>query len=266
MPPEAVIDIVSLLSDDDRAFVVGGQALNLWAEHYAQSAPELHAFRPFTSKDIDYFGQKEVAIKLANALNGKLRLPDIGDATFQTAAVEAEVNGVHIQIDFLNHVLGISRGIEAGVVDLIIPYTQGGAKATVTVRLMHPLHCLQSRVANIIKLRRTDEIARRQAEAAPIVLRAFIADALADGDQQAATDTLQALFKYLRRDYYGRDAHKILSHDPLEIIRHFSDDERIDTRYRSNNMVAMLAEVARHRNALLRMIDRLFSVRKPDLK
>ena len=245
--------------------MVGGQALNLWAEYYARSVPELHVFRPFTSKDIDYFGQKEVAIKLANALNGKLRLPDINDATFQTAAVEAEVNGVHVEIDFLNHVLGISRGIEAGVVDLIIPFTRGNAQATVTVRLMHPLHCLQSRVANIIKLRRIDEIARRQAEAAPIVLRAFIADALADGDQRAATDTLQALFKYLRRDYYGRDAHKVLTHDPLEIIRYFANDARIDGRYRSHNMVSMLAEITRHRTVLLRMVDRLFSIRKPDL-
>lgn len=237
----------------------------MWAEYYAENAPELHAFRPFTSKDIDYFGQKEVAMKLANALNGKLRLPDINDATFQTAAVEAEVNGVHVEIDFLNHVLGISRGIEAGVVDLVIPYTRGGTRATVTVRLMHPLHCLQSRVANIIKLRRTDEIARRQAEAAPIVLRAFIADALADGDQRAATDTLQALFKYLRRDYYGRDAHKILSNDPIEIFHHFANDERIDARYRSHNIVSMLTEITRHRTVLLRMVDRLFSIRKPEL-
>lgn len=237
----------------------------MWAEYYAENAPELHAFRPFTSKDIDYFGQKEVAIKLAAALNGQLRIPDINDATFQTAVVEASVNGVYVEIDFLNHVLGISRGIENGVVDLVIPYTRGNAKATVTVRLMHPLHCLQSRVANIIKLRRTDEIARRQGEAAPIVLRAFIADALADGDQRAATDTLQALFKYLRRDYYGRDAHKILTNDPLEIIRHFASDERIDARYRSHNMVSMLNEITQHRTVLLRMVDRLFSIRKPDL-
>jgi hypothetical protein len=63
-----VIDVVRLLGSDGRAFAVGGQAINLWAEHYATIADELNEFRPFTSKDIDFFGQRDVAERLARDL------------------------------------------------------------------------------------------------------------------------------------------------------------------------------------------------------
>lgn len=38
------------------AFLVGGQALNLWAESYSAAAPELDSYGPYTSKDVDFFG------------------------------------------------------------------------------------------------------------------------------------------------------------------------------------------------------------------
>lgn len=94
----------------DGAFLVGGQALNLWAEYYA-SAPELALYGPYTSKDIDYFGQREAARKLARQLNGRLRIPRMDDDTPETAQVVATINGAEIQIDFLGHVLGVRRDV-----------------------------------------------------------------------------------------------------------------------------------------------------------
>jgi hypothetical protein len=157
LPPRAVIGIAKILADDERAFVVGGQALNLWAEYYSGRAAELIAFRPFTSKDIDYFGQRAVAEKLAAGLGGTIEVPAPHDTTFQTAIVHATVEGIDIDIDFLSHMKGVQRGLEAGVADLIIPYDHEGEDAELAIRLMHPLHCLQSRIANIIELKRSDD-------------------------------------------------------------------------------------------------------------
>lgn len=250
-----MIDVARLLGADGRAFVVGGQAINLWAEHYATVADELNEFRPFTSKDIDFFGQRDVAERLARDLGGSIRVPAADDTTFQTAIVEANVGGIEIAIDFISHVLGVRRGLAEGVVDLEVPYASAGGTGTVLIRLMHPLHCLQSRIANIIRLQRTDDVARRQAEAAPVVLREFISDALRDGDHRAATDTLEALFRYLRSDLHGRDAHLHLRTDPIEVIRRFADDERLDARYRDHNVAAMLKSLARRRSRLGRIVD-----------
>jgi hypothetical protein len=72
---------------------VGGQALNLWAEYYARNTDELELYRPYTSKDLDYFGLQAAARKMATELKGKLLIPDMDDATFESAVVEAEVDG-----------------------------------------------------------------------------------------------------------------------------------------------------------------------------
>jgi len=51
-----VIQIASKLTLDDAAFVIGGQATNLWAWFYQDKDPALAANQPLTSRDIDYFG------------------------------------------------------------------------------------------------------------------------------------------------------------------------------------------------------------------
>lgn len=64
---EIVYDLASILKLSDKAFIVGGQALNLWAERYSD-LPGLAEYGPYTSKDLDYFGHREAAEKLADAL------------------------------------------------------------------------------------------------------------------------------------------------------------------------------------------------------
>ena len=250
LPSRAVIDIAKILADDERAFVVGGQALNLWAEYYSAHAAELLEFRPYTSKDIDYFGQRGVAEKLAKGLGGTIEVPPPNDTTFQTAIVHATISGIEIDIDFLSHVKGVQRGLENGVVDLIIPYEHEGDEAELAVRLMHPLHCLQSRVANVADLGRKDDTSRRQLAAAPIVVREFIGEALVDGEPREAINVLVALFQYLRSDITGRKAHRILLSDPIDILRHFINDGRLDQRWREKTLAGMIAQLEQKRTFL----------------
>ena len=40
----------AVLTDPSHPLIVGGQAVNLWAEIYVSAEPELHTFEPFTSK------------------------------------------------------------------------------------------------------------------------------------------------------------------------------------------------------------------------
>lgn len=257
LPPEAVIDIASILGEDQDTFIVGGQALNIWAEYYAGSANELNAYRPFTSKDIDYFGYRAAAERLAARIGGEAIFPDPDNTTFQTAIVRGVIGGVEVEIDFLSHVLGVGRGLQDGVVDISVPCTRDGAAGAIDIRLMHPLHCLQSRVTNLVKLDRRDDTARRQAEAAPIVLREFISEALADGDQRAAIDIFAGLFTWLRSEHEGRVAHRHLKTDPLEIMRHFLEDERLDPRYREFQLSGMIHKLEKKRGVLGRILDRL---------
>jgi hypothetical protein len=54
---------VEILKSKDHSgqpfFVVGGQAVNAWAQYYLEAAPELARYLPFTSKDLDILGRPE---------------------------------------------------------------------------------------------------------------------------------------------------------------------------------------------------------------
>ena len=253
LAPETVLSIASHIVLEDGAFVIGGQALNLWAELYSD-LEELKLYRPYTSKDIDYYGLQDAAEKLAAALGGKVLIPEIDNQTPQTAIVEALVEGKELKIDFLGHVLGVRPDhLNDFVAEIIVPYTQNGETKHLAIPVMHPLHCLQSRISNLAVLHREDDTAKRQAEAAPLVLREYINRALEDGDVKEAIKTLQRLFDFLSKDITGKQSHRHINRDPIEVIQAFVDDERLDERFRIITLKNMIQKIERQRSALGRI-------------
>lgn len=166
----------------------------------------------------------------------------------------AEIEGRTIEIDFLTHVLGVkSPGLENSAVEIVMRVRTADGEGTLAVPIMHPLHCLQSRIANVVTLHRKQDVARRQLEAAPIVLREYVSEMLDTGQHQEATTTLRRLFEYLRSDVTGRQAHKVMANDPAKVLDHFADDPRIDARYREHTLAGMRAQLAERRSAWGRM-------------
>jgi hypothetical protein len=48
--------------------LIGGQAVNYWAERYLSAEPDLKAYLPFTSEDIDFCGGRDDVKYIANQL------------------------------------------------------------------------------------------------------------------------------------------------------------------------------------------------------
>jgi hypothetical protein len=239
---------------DDGVFIVGGQALNMWAERYASRVPHLSEFGPFTSKDVDYFGHRQAAQKLADALGGEVDFPSLDDvATPSTAIVRAVIAGRPVLIDFINGVLGIRRTdrLQRDAVELEFPmYNQDRpGSGMLLVPVMHPVHCLMSRIANVLSpaTRRNDDVALRQLHAAPLVVEAYIYEALEAGDDREATDCVQSIHRYLKTDKFGREAHKQVGFDPLDIIRSAASHPGFDQRYRERTIPNMIHEIERKR-------------------
>ncbi|MEG3125092.1 hypothetical protein [Sphingomonas sp. GB1N7] len=185
------------------------------------------------------------------------------DQTPQTAIVEAEVQGQLLRIDFLGNVLGVRpKALQEAVVEIIVPYKRSDTVGSLAIPVMHPLHCLQSRIANLIVLKRPDATARRQAEAAPVVLREYVDHALRDGDHREATRTLQDLFHFLAKDPTGRKAHRAVDRDPLEVMETFVDDLRIDSRYREKILRPAIAKIRKQRTAFGRILVALAGASK----
>jgi hypothetical protein len=55
------VDFAAVLADPSRPLIVGGQAVNIWAEIYVLAEPELNKFAPFTSHDGDIHGDRALA-------------------------------------------------------------------------------------------------------------------------------------------------------------------------------------------------------------
>jgi hypothetical protein len=259
---EDVIQISSKLDKDDDTFVIGGQATNLWAWYYKPREPKLQSFKdPLTSKDIDYFGTREAAEAFAKAIGGQLFLPSANDMnTPNTAMVHASFNGKKLLVDFMHGVLGVETNeLSRGGFSIIeVDATLDGKDATVQVAILHPILCLKSRVANMLHpmMKRRDLFAWAQLRATVIIVQRHIEEALARGDWTDARECLQALFRYLRSDEFGKRADKELGVDILDIIRSFQDDERIDKRYRNFQIKQHMIKKIEDRRARRRVAER----------
>lgn len=164
--------------------------------------------------------------------------------------MEAVIDGHAVAIDFLTHVKGVPDDrLQRSAADLVFQIAAGTEMVTLRVPIMHPFHCLCSRIANVIDLGRNDDTALRQLNAAPIVLREYISEMLGAGRPDDAIGTFTALFDYLRSDLTGRKAHIVMQNDPAAIFDAFADDPRLDDRYRTNNLATMRRQLAKRRAA-----------------
>jgi len=169
LTPEEVDRILRVCGPN--ALLVGGQALATWAQYY-EIKPVGELSRAVTM-DADFIGTNEVARSLQRALGKpwKLRTGTLDDAGGQVAKVYATVPAEGIkQVDFLSGIVGLNTedvSKRAATISL--------ADGT-TVRLLHPLDVLESRLRNLDSLAtKRNAIGVAQARLAVSVVRGFIA-------------------------------------------------------------------------------------------
>lgn len=136
----------------DSVVVVGGQAVNFWAEFYAPRVPAIDREAPFTSKDIDFCGDVRAVRICAERLGGIARVATMDDHTPSTGVVTLlDDQGVERTIDFLDAPLGL----RADAVDrMAIPaeiLDAAGRSTGILFRIMHPVQVMESRVHNAMK-------------------------------------------------------------------------------------------------------------------
>lgn len=167
-PPLTHAEATRILSavSEVHAVLIGGQAVNFWAR--LLDDPALHvADTVLVSKDIDFAGRPDQAHVCARLLGGHAK-------TFQPPSVtSAEVyfqdsDGYPRVIDFLTSPGGVD-GRE--VIDTAVSIT---IEATGTeLRVMAPVLCLESRVFNVMTLRRDAPLSLDQLRASIACTRAY---------------------------------------------------------------------------------------------
>ena len=86
--------------------IIGGQAVNYWATRYLSSEPELAEWQPFTSKDIDFRGDREDVRRMATALQQPPVFPPKRMLTAFVGAVPWSVGSKQTRIEFVRRVPG----------------------------------------------------------------------------------------------------------------------------------------------------------------
>lgn len=131
--------------------LVGGQAVNFWAARYEDRLPELAHDKDLPTKDIDFCGGREVVTLCAQRLGGRAFLPGPEDMITPNTGkvVFVDDEGVQQRVDFLAAPFGLE---EVEVRRLAVPFDVEGPTGELAFHVMHPVHCLESRVANTITL------------------------------------------------------------------------------------------------------------------
>lgn len=126
--------------------LVGGQALAFWARYYSIEPPD--DLVPYVTLDVDFLGGAVDARTFAAGLPAaRVYIASLDDHTPSSARVVSNnVLGKTLEVDFLHSLAGLSeRDVRNSAVSVDAP--QGAS-----IRIMHPLHCLESRIVNLALL------------------------------------------------------------------------------------------------------------------
>ena len=241
-----------LQTPDSSLIVIGGQALNYWCDRYQANSPELNQYGPFASKDLDFQGSQDLARWSSEQLDGEYS-PGFGSKGTRLNGVVRvfdENRELRLQVDFLQSPYGLnadetikfSAKVEfSGKLDTHTPTKAIGA------RVMHPLHCLESRLHNVLGLpdQYDNDHGLRQLKAAIVCLRSFIED-ISTLDQKRAHALNERVFKFA---LHGLNAVRIFKGRGIDVFEAASNADTLSENFRTIRYPQMVAELAKRRGS-----------------
>ncbi|MBI5772208.1 MAG: hypothetical protein HZA89_00515 [Verrucomicrobia bacterium] len=88
--------------------LIGGQAVNYWATRYLAVEPALAAWQPFTSRDVDFYGNREDVLRMAAGLGVVPRFPHRRMMTAFAGAIPWGIGGSESSIELIRRVPGVT--------------------------------------------------------------------------------------------------------------------------------------------------------------
>lgn len=138
--------------------LIGGQGVALWAAEYRDA---LKLPGPVTSKDIDFWGERQTVIALARKLGTRAHLPGMRDFTALSGIVRVHIGGSLVSIDVLRKVPGVDE-TSWDKATAIVNFQSG------SVRVLDPISLIASKLHN---LRHFDQTGRNDADQLKLCVR-----------------------------------------------------------------------------------------------
>ena len=132
------------------AIVVGGHAASLWALHYANQETAILNYAPYTSKDMDFVGDRTTALTLAKMVNQPAERAPRNEPTpviYRIKRLFADQTRQNSTLEVLDHLAGVTNN-ELRETAMTI-YSK---ELDMRIRLPSPITCLKSATRNLARL------------------------------------------------------------------------------------------------------------------
>lgn len=104
-------EVFTIRNPDGIPYVlIGGQAVNYWAERYLAAEPELQKLLPFTSEDIDFKGNRDDVQRIAKQLKLVPIYPHKVQMTPLAGAIPFHIGDLKSNIEVVRVIPGVASG------------------------------------------------------------------------------------------------------------------------------------------------------------
>jgi len=111
-------EVFQLRDADGNPYVlIGGQAVNYWAERYLETEPQLRPLQPFTSEDIDFKGNAEDVRRIARQLGLTPVFPAKVAMTALAGVVPFRIGNTKSNIEIVRRVPGVSGAAKVTAIE-----------------------------------------------------------------------------------------------------------------------------------------------------
>lgn len=213
--PRPPADFAPVLATPEPLFLVGGQAVNLWALYYRARTVDL---APFVSRDADVLGDRDTLTALGKLAGTKPQFFPLRPPSNEVGVVIAkDANGLPLLVEVLRYVHGVNdKDLRDPVYTLVI------GDGPVRVQVPGPIALLQAKIANVAELQQTGRQDARHVLILARLLPAYLEDlqkAAAEGrmEERKLIDFLERLLAVVRSEQ-GREVFerlKIAPHAPF---------------------------------------------------
>jgi hypothetical protein len=185
--------------------LIGGQAVNYWAECYLAKEPELRKHAPFTSGDIDFRGNRDDVRHIAGQLKLPAVFPDKVSVTALAGAIPFQIGKQPSNIEIVRLIPGVP-------VPTVDEMAVGAELSGQQIRVLDPISLLLCKVNLALTVSQAN---RQDVEHLTILIhcvRGFLRDALqaVENSHAPAKGWLGAVNKLskLAKSTHGRQAAK----------------------------------------------------------
>jgi hypothetical protein len=228
--------------------LVGGQAVNFWAERFHQQEPALRQYAPFCSRDIDFLGDAKQTQMCGDLLRCRYNLEDpFAPGPSAGVVLFEDEDRITHPIDFLRAVYGLDT---AEVLESSIPVDVLDEQGRVTngsLRVMSPIWCLLSRVHNVVGLPSTydNEHGLWQLKASLLSARVFLSLLLDEGLVRQALNSIERIHEFCYFHPHGRAIYRDKKIDPFDAV---VPDPRLPQKFLEYRYPQLCRQLAERRN------------------